>query len=92
MPVPASHSRQSGAHCLQCQVNVRPLRESSMHRWRALPDDVRGLVCCAGAGLFGGFAAVAAGALVLGLMVCGLGSYAAVQYDDGYRGRGREPH
>ena len=48
-----------------------------------LPDDTRGLLSCAGSGLFGGFAAIVSGAFLLGLIVCGLGAYAASQYDDG---------
>ena len=61
-----------------------------MRRWRALPLDVRGLLCCACSGILGGFAAIAAGAVLLGLVVCGLGAYASAQYDDGIRhGRDR---
>ncbi|MET0901907.1 MAG: hypothetical protein ABWZ52_01585 [Acidimicrobiales bacterium] len=54
-----------------------------MARWERLPDDVRGLLSCAGSGLFGGFAAIVCGAFLLGLVVCLLGAYAASQYDDG---------
>ena len=54
-----------------------------MRRWQMLPDDVRGLLCCAGSGLLGGFAAIMLGAFLLGMMVCLLGAYAASQYDDG---------
>ncbi len=58
-----------------------------MHRWRMLPDDVRGLLSCAGSGMFGGFAAIVSGAFLLGMVVCGLGAYAAAQYDHGIIGR-----